>query len=131
MFDPAQKILQQAQVKNRLRHRKLSSGLYLELKPPDLFIQVSKTGIRSHPDDKAGTRTDRVSAKIQPPVQVVDDIDQADGIHIKDRSGIWIIAHLGGVAGNADQVSDPHRSCSKKVTLDAQHVAIAAGVVKN
>ncbi len=131
LLDPLQKILQQADVEYRLRHRVFSSGLHLELKPPDLFIQVGKPRIRSDADHKARTRTDRVSAQIQPPVQVVDDINQADGIHIKDRRRVRIVAHLWRIAGNTDQILDPHCSRSQQVTLDAQHIAVAAGVVQN
>ena len=36
----------------------------------------------------------RVAANVEAAIQVVNDIHQSDGIHIKHRGGIGIVAHL-------------------------------------
>ena len=59
------------------------------------------------------------------------NVHQADRIHVKDRSRIGIVTHLGWIAGDADQVADAHGRRAQKIGLDAQHIAVAAGVVQN
>ncbi len=46
----------------------------------------------------------RVAADVQPPVEVVHDVDQTDRVHVKNRRGVGIVAHLGRIAGDADQI---------------------------
>ena len=59
VFDSPQKVFQQTDIENRLRHRVFGSGLHFELEPPNFFVQIGEPGIRPHANHKAGTRTDR------------------------------------------------------------------------
>ena len=61
----------------------------------------------------------------------MNNIDQADGIDIKDSGGIGIAAHLRRIAGDANQITNADRRRAQQVRLNAEYVAIAAGVVQN
>ncbi len=68
---------------------------------------------------------------IESAIQIADDVDQPDGIHIEDRGGVGIVAHLRRIAGNADQIANADGAGAQQVRLDAQHVAVATGVVQD
>ena len=61
----------------------------------------------------------------------MDDIHQADGVDVEDGSGVGIVAHFRWVAGDADEVVDAGGGGSEQVRLNAEHIAVAAGVVKD
>ena len=88
-------------------------------------------GIGAHGDHERGRVADGIAADIEPAIQVVNDVDQADGIHVEDRGGIGIVAHLRRIAGDADQVADADGAGAQQVRLNAQHIAIAAGVMQD
>jgi len=64
-------------------------------------------------------------------VEVVHNVHQADGVHVKHRRSIGIIPHLRRIARNADQIMNPGGRGSQQVGLDSQHIPVAAGVVQN
>ncbi len=68
-----------------------------------------------------------VEAVIQPP----HDVDQTDGVHVKDCGGVRIVAQLGRVAGEAEDVVQADGRSPQQVRLDAENVAVAAGVMQN
>ena len=131
MLNSPQEVLQQAQVENRLGHRVLRSGLDLILEAANLFVHIREPWIRSHANHKACPGSDGISAQIEAAVQVVHNVDQANCVHVKDRSRVGIVAHLRRIAGDADQIANPDRGRSQQVTLNAQHITIAASVVQN
>ena len=72
-----------------------------------------------------------IAADIEAAIQVVDDVHQPDGVHVEHRGRVGIVAHLRRIAGDADQVANADRGRAQQVRLDAQHVAVAAGVVQD
>ncbi len=72
-----------------------------------------------------------IAAQIEPAVQVVNDVDQADRVHVEDCRSVGIVAHLRRIAGNADQILDADRCGAQQIALNAEHVAVAASVVQN
>src|SRR3984885_4367656 len=131
MLDSAQKVLQQANVKYRLCHGVLGSRRNLIFKAPDLLIEVGESRIRPDPDHKSRAGSDRIPTNVQTPVQIVHDIDQADCVYIEDGRCVGEISHSWRIAPYAYSGFDSHRRGSQEVTLDAQNVAIATGVVQD
>src|SRR5205807_9851041 len=66
-----------------------------------------------------------------PAIQVMDNVDQANGVHVKDRGRIRIVAKLGRVSGDADEIVKPSAVGAQQFGLHAEHIAIAAGEVEN
>ena len=64
-------------------------------------------------------------------IQPLHDIDQADGIHVKHRRRIGIVAHLGRIAGDAQNIAQADRRGAQQIRLDGENVAVAAGVMQN
>src|SRR6185437_16601274 len=69
-------------------------------------------------------------ANIQTKIQIVDNIDQANSIHVKYSGGVRIIAHLGRITGDADEIVHSHGVATKQLRLHAEHIAIAASEVQ-
>ncbi len=88
-------------------------------------------GLAATPIVKAGGCADRIAADIESVIQPVDDIDEPDGVHIEDRGGVGIVAQLGRVAGEAQDIFQPDGRCAEQIGLNAEHVAVAAGVVQD
>ena len=61
----------------------------------------------------------------------MNNVDQADRVHIEDRGGVRIAAHLWRIAGNTNQVSDSDCRCAQQIGLNAQHIAVPAGVMQD
>ena len=59
------------------------------------------------------------------------DVDQADGVHVKYRSRVRIVAQLGRIAGEAEDVVQADGRGSEQVRLDGEDVAVAAGVMQD
>jgi hypothetical protein len=131
VFDPAQKVLQQLDIEDRLRHRIFSARGHFIFESPDFFVQVGESGIRPYADHKSCARSNRISAQIQPSIQVVNNIHQSNGIHIKYRRCVRIVTHLRRIARDADQVLDSYGSRAKQITLNTQHIPVAASVVQD
>ena len=83
-----QELLQQVQIEHRLRDDVLGAGLHLPFEAADLFVHVQRAGIGAHADQQRGLRAHGVAADIEAVVQVVDDVDQADGVHVEHRGGV-------------------------------------------
>ena len=131
MLDARQEGFQQPKVKHRLRDHVLRSSLDLVLEPANLFIQIRQPRVRSDANHKARSHSDRIAAQIEPTVQVVHNVDEANGIHVKHSSRVRIIAHFRRIAGDANQIPDTDCGRSQQVTLDAQHIPVAARIMQN
>ncbi len=70
-------------------------------------------------------------ADVEAVIQAAHDVDKTDGIHVKHCSRIGIVAQLGRVAGEAEDVLQPDRRSAQQIRLDAKNVAVAAGVMQN
>src|SRR5208337_5482603 len=95
----AQELFQQANIEDRLGDGQLCARLHFVFEAADLLVNVRAAGIGAHGDDELGRAPDGIAADVQAAVQVVDDVDQADGVHIEDGGGVGIVAHLGRIAG--------------------------------
>ncbi len=58
-------------------------------------------------------------------------VDEADGVDIENGGGVGIVAQLGRVAGEAEDVVQPDGRRAEQVRLDAENVAVAAGVMQH
>src|SRR5579864_2228877 len=108
MPDPPQKVFQQAQIKYRLRDAIFRPSLDLILEAANLLVQVGEARISAYSDHETCAHPNGIASDISAAIQVVYDVDQPDGIDVKDRRGVGIVAHLGGIAGDTDEVLDPH-----------------------
>ena len=117
------------QVEHRLGDHVLGAGLDFPFEAADLLVQVERPGVGAHADQQGGLRPHGIAADIQAVVEVVDDVDQADGVHVEDRRGIRVGSHARRVAGDTDQVADAGRMGAQQLRLDAQDVAVAAAEV--
>ena len=131
MLDALEKCFQQIQIEHRLRDHILGAGLHFPFETADLLIHVQRAGIGAHADQQGGLRAHGVAADIQAVIQIVDDVDQADGVHVEDGGGVGISAHARRIAGDADQVADARGVRAQQLGLDAQNVAVAAAEVNH
>ncbi len=129
VLDTQQELLEQFQIKNRLGDGVFGASLDLEFKPVHFLIQVQRSRVGAHADQQGGPRAHRVAANVEARIQIVDDIHQADRIHVEHRRGIQIGAHAGRVAGNTDQVADAYGVAAEQLRLDAQNIAVPAAEV--
>src|ERR1039458_6351326 len=64
-------------------------------------------------------------------VEALHDVDQADGVDIKYRRGVRIVAQFGRVSGEAKDVAKADGGGAEQVRLNTEKVAVAAGVVED
>src|SRR5262249_10233099 len=94
------------------------------------FVNVDDPRVRANADGEPRPAANRIAADVQPEIQVVNDVHQTDGIDVKDRRGVRIVAELRRIAGDADQVVDPHRVTAQQLGLHAEHIAVATRKVQ-
>ena len=82
-------------------------------------------------DGKARRAADGIAPDIEALVEAVHDVHEPNGVDVEDRRGVGIVAHLGRVAGEAKDIFQADGGCAQQVALDAEYVAIAAGVVQD
>ena len=111
MLNAPQKDFQQRHVEDRLGDGQLRSRLNFVFEASDLFVKVEHTWVGAHADHKAGAvfSADCVGSDIQTSVQIVDNVDQPDGIHVKHRGSIRIVSQLGRIAGDAQNIFKSYR----------------------
>ena len=63
-------------------------------------------------------------------IQPGHDVGQADRIDVEHRGGVGIVADAPGIARDQQQVAQAHRVRAEQIGLNAEQVAIAAGVVQ-
>src|SRR5262249_10334076 len=121
---------QQGDIEHRLGNSIIGAGFHLVFKAPDLFIDIANAGVGAHADGEARAVADGVAANVQAEVQVVNNVHQADGIHVEHRRGVRVVAKLGRVAGDTDQVVDTHGVAAQELGLHAEHIAVATRKVQ-
>jgi hypothetical protein len=126
-----QETLQQAEIEDGLGHNILGARLHFVLEAPDLFVHVVQSGVGADADYECRARANGVAANVETAIEVMNDVHQADRVHVKHRGGVGIAAHFRRIAGDADQVANARSRCSQQIRLNAQHVAVAAGVVQD
>ncbi len=131
VLDALQESLEQIQIEHRLGDHVFGAGLGLPFEAADLLVQIHRARIGAHADHQGRLRSHRVAADIQAVIQIADDVDQADGIHVENRRGIRVRAHARRIAGDADQVADAGGVRAQQFGLDAQNVAVAAAEVEH
>jgi len=95
------------------------------------YDQFGHAGVGGAGDGEVGGGADGVRPDVEAVIEPADDVDQTDGVHVKHRSGIRIISQLGRVAGEAEDVFESDGRCAQQVGLDAEDIAVAAGVMEN
>src|SRR5205823_4449574 len=91
-------------IKHWLGHGVVRSCFHFVFEAADLLINIDDAGVGADADHEPGTRANRIAANVLPTIQVMDKVDQPDGVHVKNRGGIGIVAQLGRVSGDADEV---------------------------
>ena len=101
------------------------------LETPDFLLDVRLARVGAAADVQAERGPDQVAGQVAAVVQVVHDPDQADRVHVVDRRRVGIVAELGRVAGDREDVAQAQRVGAEQVRLDAEQVPVAAGVVQD
>src|ERR1035437_895097 len=95
------------------------------------MFDVGHAGVGGDADGEVGAGANRVGADVEAVVEAAQHVDQADGIHIENGRRIRIVAKFGRVAGKAEDVVQAYRRGSQQVRLNAEDIAIAAGVMED
>src|SRR5207248_10652375 len=68
------------------------AGFDFVFEAANLLIKVGYAGIGADGDDESGPilATDHVAADVQPAIEVVHNVDQADGVHVENSGGVGI-----------------------------------------
>ena len=114
-LDAFQKDLKQAQVEDRLGDGVFRAGLHFVGKAAQLLIDVGHAGVGGYADGEVGAEADGVRADVKAVIEPAHDVDQADGVHVKDCGCIRIVAQLGRVAGYAKNVAQAQGSHAQQV----------------
>lgn len=64
-------------------------------------------------------------------IEAAHDIDESDGVHVENGGGIGVVAELGRVSGEAQDVFQTDGRRAEQVALNTEDVAIAASVVQD
>src|SRR2546429_519809 len=81
-------------------HRELRAGAHLPMDPRQLAIELDRPGVHADADRPAGRRPDRIVAGVEPVVQPVHQVREADRVDVEYGCGLGVGAHLGWIAGD-------------------------------
>ena len=129
--DALEEALEEAEVEDGLGDGVLRAGLDLVAEAAEFVLDVGHAGVGGDADGEVGAGADGVGADVEPVVEAADDVDETDGVDVKDSSSVRIIAQLGRVAGEAQDVVQSDGRGPQQVRLNGQNIAIAAGVMEN
>ena len=99
--------LQQPHVEDRLSDREAVRRPRTSLEAPNLLVDVGDARIGADSDDERGSRADGVGADVHTLIEIVNDIHQSDSVHVEHGGRVRIVAELGRVARDADEVVQP------------------------
>ena len=71
----------------------------------DFVLDVGDAGVGGDADSEVGGCANRIRTDVEAVIEAVHDVDQADGVNVKDSGGIRIISKLGRIAGEAENVA--------------------------
>ena len=114
-----------------MRDRIFGPGFDLPRKTPQLLLDIWHSRICGYADSEVRGGANGVAANIEAMIEASDDIDQSDCVYIKDCRRIRIVAQFRRISGKAKNVLQANRRGPEQVGLDAQHIAVAAGIVQH
>src|SRR5262245_7837790 len=104
MFYTSEEVLELLDIENWLRDGVFGAGFDLPLEATDFVIEIDRAGIDAHADDEFRRLADRVSARIEAVVELIDQVRQTYGINIEDGRGVRIWSHLRRIAGDDQEI---------------------------
>src|SRR4029079_11956642 len=82
-FDLCEERLELLDVEHRMSNRVLSASVDFPREALELMVDIDSNGIHADADCEACRVSDRVTARIETMIQIVDEIRQPDGIDVE------------------------------------------------
>ena len=73
------------------------------------MFDVGDAGDGGDADGEVGGGTDGVGADVETEIEAADDVDEPDGVDVEDGGGVRLVAELGRIAGEAEDVFEADR----------------------
>ena len=124
-------MFETAEVENRPGDGEFSARFDLVLEAAQLLVEVRRRGIHGDADVERRRRTDRLTADIAAAIEPRDEIGESDRVDVKHHRRVGIVANAGGIAGHEHEVAQPHGVRAEQIGLDAEQIAVAAGIMKD
>ncbi|MBA7700985.1 hypothetical protein ES703_109711 [subsurface metagenome] len=125
--EPAQELV----IIDRLGHDVFGTVLDFPFQAVHFAFRVLGRRVRAYSDNESGLAFHGAPAHIQPLVQVSQQRYQADGVHVEDTGGRWVIAHQGRIAGYRQDVAKPVSVGPQHIGLEPEKIPVPAGSVKD
>ena len=107
----------------------MRTGVDLLPEPVELVVEVFRRRVDRAGDGESRRLANRGAQPIEALVEAGDDLDQADRVDIPHSRGARVIAHIGRIAGEGDDVAHPKRVGADQLRLEGHQVLVAAGEV--
>ncbi len=131
VLDALEEVLEQAQVEDRLGDGVLGAGFNLVVEAAQFVLNVGHAGVGGDADGEVGAGADGVGADVEAVIEPAHDVDETDGVDVKDSSRVRIVAQLGRIAGEAEDVVQADGRGAQQIRLDGENIAVAAGVMQD
>ncbi len=103
----------------------------LALQTPDFAIQIVRDGIAGAGDQEIRWPSHGVPHKVKALVHPAGSPDQPDRVDVVHRGRVRVIPDVSWITCYCQDVAHPQQVCPHQIRLQPNHVAIAAGHVRN
>ncbi len=94
-------------------------------------LAIQGGGIEPHADHGEGLRIDRLPSQIDALVEPLLHGGHADGIGVENAGGVGVVAQLGRIAGDEEDIPHAAGRTGQEVGLHADQVAVAAAEMED
>ena len=126
-----EKPFDQPPVVDRLGHDQLRARVSLALEAQELALVVEGARFGAGREQERRLPFHGLAGRIETAVHVGRDLEQAHRVEVVDRGGEGIVAHLGRISGDDDQIANPGRVGGEQVRDQPEEVPVAAAHVED
>ena len=129
--EPLEEAVEVREVEDDLRHRELRACLELLLEALELDLEVVGRRVHRDADEERGRRVDRPAVEVLAAVQPRDQPREPDRVDLVDAARARVVADLGRVARDREDVADAFRVRAEQQRLEPHHGRVARRQVRD
>lgn len=114
---------------DRLRVDEVRAGVGLALETVHFLAPILGQRIEGDGDRERAFDADAVACHVDAVVEAVEDAHEADGVHVIHARGAGVVADVGGVTRDCEDVANSQGMSPEEVGLDGEQISVAAGEV--
>src|SRR5579864_2329339 len=124
--DAIEKSVQLLEVVQGLGDGDIGPGFHFPMEPFELQAEIRGHWIEGAGDEELRRSANGVAGPVHALVELLDDLDESDGVHVPNTSCLGLDAGARRITGQRDDVSNSQRMRTKQIRLKRHRVSVAS-----